>query len=481
MQVAESSNPYLSGIFAPVSEERVLPNLAVHGHIPEDLRGSFLRNGPNPRHTPAGKYHWFDGDAMIHAMQFEDGRATYRSRYVRTQDFLLEEQAGRALWKGIREPFDPGSPHPNKNTANTDLVLHAGRLLALWWQGADAYEVSLPELATKGVCNFGGTFSGSMSAHPKVDPRTGEMLFIDFNVFQEPYLRYGVADADGRVRHFVPIEAGEPKFYHDIGITENYTILLDLPLVWHTARMKQGRRMAYFNPALPARFGIIPRRGAPSDVRWFDDDACYVLHVINAHEEGDEIVLLAGRMEDPIPGRRYDAGRGPLLHFLQVQPFLYEWRLNLVTGAVKRRQLDDRATEFPRMNDDFLGVKSRYSYSPLIAPERDVLFEGFVRYDLKHDTSEVRRYGKNCYGGEVVFMPRSVGAPGFKGERTAGHARENDGWLGTFVHNREDLTTEFWILDATEPLAEPVARIPIPGHVPAGFHGTWAPSFESVA
>ena len=452
------------------TQERVLPNLTVHGRLPEELQGFFLRNGPNPRHVPPGRYHWFDGDAMIHAMEFEHGRATYRNRYVRTRDFAAEEAAGHALWKGIREPFEPASPSPNKNTANTDLAVHAGRLLALWWQGADAYEVGLPELDTRGVCDFGGTFSGTMSAHPKVDPRTGEMMFMDFNVFAEPFLRYGVADSDGRVTHFTPIEVDVPKFYHDIGITENYTILPDLPLVWHTARMKQGKRLAYFDPKRPARFGIIPRRGTNADIRWFEDDSCYILHIVNAHEEGDEVVLVAGRMEDPIPGRRCDPSRGPLLHFLQVQPFLYEWRFNLATGQTKRRQLDDRPMEFPRMNDDFLGVRSRYCYGPLIAPERDVLFDGFIRYDLERGTSEVRRYGENLYGGEVVFLPGSRKGPG------QGPGLEDEGWLGTFVHNRRELTTEFWVLDAGAPTEEPVARIPIPGHVPAGFHGTWAPT-----
>lgn len=460
----EQANPYLRGIFSPVPQERVFEDLEVIGEIPRDLRGFFLRNGPNPRFQPKGRYHWFDGDAMVHALQFQDGKATYRNRYIRTKDFQTEEQAGQALWTGIREPFDPLSPSPDKNTANTDLAFHAGRLLAFWWQGADAYELSLPDLETRGVCDFNGSFGAKISAHPKVDERTGEMMFMDFNVFREPYLNYGVADSKGTVTHFTPIEVGSPKFYHDIGITSNYTILLDLPLVWHTGRMKIGKRLGYFNPALPARFGIVPRYGSNADVRWFEDDACYILHVINAYEEGDEIVMLAGRMENPIPGRRYDQSRGPLLHFLQVQPYLFEWRFNLRTGQTKRRQLDDRPTEFPRMNDAFLGTTSRYSYSPLVAPEREVIFEGFIKYDLQKQTSEVRRYPENCCGGEVVYLPRSSGSE-----------REDDGWIGTFVHNRQDLSSEFWILPATEPLAEPVARIPIPGFVPAGFHATWAP------
>ncbi len=470
----ESANPYRTGLFAPVASERTLLDLPIHGELPRDLAGAFLRNGPNPRFAPLGKYHWFDGDAMIHGMFFEDGRATYRNRYVQTKDFLEEERAGKSLWRGIREPFDPASESPNKNTANTDLVFHAGRLLAMYWQGAEAYEVSLPELQTRGVCDFEGTFRGRMSAHPKVDPRTGELVFMDYNVFAEPYLSYGVADAHGCVRHFEPISVEGPRFFHDLAITENYSILLDLPLVWHMGRMSAGRRLAYFDANRPARFGVLPRYGKDADVRWFEDDACYILHVINAYEDGEEIVLLAGRMEDPIPGRRYDPTRGPLLHFLQVQPFLYEWRFHMRTGAVVRRQLDDRPFEFPRMNDAFLGSASRFAYCPLLAPEREVLFEGFSCYDARTGQSTARTYGPDLVGGEVVFLPKSGAGDGAVAEEG-----ERDGYLGTFVHDRRNATAEFWVLDAQAPDREPLARIEIPGGVPLGFHATFAPLSEA--
>lgn len=470
----DENNPYLNGVFAPVSEERVLADLPVQGELPRDLNGFFLRNGPNPRFSPAGRYHWFDGDAMLHAVHFEEGRATYRNRYIRTADFESESQAGQAVWKGIREPFDPQSSSPNKNTANTDLAYHAGRLLAMFWQGADPYEISLPDLATQGVCDFAGSFSGgTMTAHPKVDAQTGEMMFMDYNVFAEPWLSYGVVGADGRLKQHSAIEIPGPRFFHDLAITENYTILLDLPLIWHQERMKKGKRLAYFDPNTPARFGILPRHGSNADIRWFEDDACYILHVINAFEQaspdGDEIVMYAGRMENPIPGRRYDPTRGPLLHFLQVQPFLNEWRFNLKTGAVRRRQLDDRAMEFPRMNDERLGASARFSYAPLLAPEREVIFEGFIKYDAAGGEPQLVRYGENLCGGEVVFLPRD-GA-----DYRSGATAEDDGWLGTFVHDRRDETTEFWVLSAAEPAAGPIARVPVPGRVPAGFHATWAP------
>ncbi len=470
-----AANPYLTGPFAPVAEETELANLAVEGEIPPGLRGLFLRNGPNPRFEPAGKHHWFDGDAMVHAMQFADGKVTYRNRYIRTAEFQEEAAVGRALYKGILEPFDTASEHPDKFTANTDLTFHAGRLLSFWWQGAPVYELGLPGLETKGVRDFanGQNAAGQiaaasrMTAHPKVDPRTGEMMFIDFNVYRRPYLQYGVIGADGTLAHRAPIEIPGPRFFHDIAITEHFTILLDLPLVWHTGRMQKGQRLAYFDHTLPARFGILPRHGTNADVRWFETDPCYVLHTINAFESKnaageDEITLTACRLENPIPGRRFNPANGPILHFLQVRPFFHRWRFNLRTGAVHSEQLDDQATEFPRMNDAVLGEPSRFSYHPLIAPRSEIYFEGVIKYDTVTGSSQVHRYGPGRFGGETVYIPGAG-------------VTEDDGWIGTFVYDLNDDGAEFVLIGASDITAGPVARVRIPRRVPFGFHATWAP------
>ena len=127
---------YLEGAFAPIDRELEARDCEVIGEVPRDLAGVYVRNGSNPRYEPKGRYHWFDGDGMLHAVHFEDGRAHYRNRWVRTEAFAIEDAAGEAVWSGINERPDfrhPGGPF--KDTANTDLVFHAGRLLALWWLG----------------------------------------------------------------------------------------------------------------------------------------------------------------------------------------------------------------------------------------------------------------------------------------------------------------------------------------------------------
>ena len=149
-------SPYLSGNYAPVHTEITAADLRLDGDIPRDLDGMFVRTGSNPRFTPRGRHHWFDGDAMLHGVHFAGGRATYRNRWVRTSAFVAEEQAGQPLWTGVTERPDFTNPRgPFKDTSNTDLVYHAGRLLTLWWLGGEAYVVDVPSLETRGTETWG--------------------------------------------------------------------------------------------------------------------------------------------------------------------------------------------------------------------------------------------------------------------------------------------------------------------------------------
>lgn len=457
---------YIEGPYAPVPDETAADDLEVIGQIPRELRGSFVQNNPNPRFQPRGLYHWFDGDGMVHGVHLADGRASYRNRWIRTAGLAADEAAGEALTRGILEPFEPGDPHPDKDTANTDLIVHSGKLLALWWLGGQPMHLSNPGLETVGPEDFNGTLRCGVAAHPKVDPRTGELIFFDYSVYRRPYLRYGVADAEGRVVHQVDVDIPEPSLFHDIAITENYTVLMDLPMTWDAAKIAQGKRRVRFHRDRPARFGIVPRRGA--SVRWFEAPACYSYHTVNAWEEVNErgeacVVLLGCRIEDPIPRLPHDREPTiPRLYFLRLHPFYHRWRFNLDTGAVTEEPLDDAPTEFPRMNDERLGLKTRYSYHPRIAPQPTLMFDGCIKYDLEGAT-QAHTWGEHCVGGETVFAPRPGGTD------------EDDGWVMTYVSDRREGTSELVILDARDVSAGPVARVKVPRRVPIGFHAQWAP------
>jgi carotenoid cleavage dioxygenase len=225
-----AENPYLGGPYEPTRQEVTLTDLEVVGEIPDDLNGVYVRNGPNPQFDPRGRYHWFDGDGMVHALHLADGRASYRNRWIRTEAFELERQAEEPIWSGIIEPFSENPPDaPEKDTANTDVIFHNDHLLALWYRAGKPYALDPVTLETVGSEDFGGTLRCEVSAHAKVDERTGELFFFDYG-FTPPFMRYGVVGPDGLVRHFVPIDLPGPRLPHDMAITEKHAILMDLPL-----------------------------------------------------------------------------------------------------------------------------------------------------------------------------------------------------------------------------------------------------------
>ena len=459
-----AGNPYLAGLYAPQREERTDDVLEVIGELPPDLDGVYLRNGPNPRLDPVGRYHWFDGDGMLHAVRFRDGRASYRNRWVRTRGFAAEEGSATARFNGVMENPAANPPLglrlPLKDSANTDLVYFRDRVLALWYLAGEPYALDPTTLDTIGVDDFEGSRTCQVSAHAKVDETTGEMLFFDYGPLP-PYMRYGVVGRHGAVTHLVDIDLPGPRLPHDMAATANHSILMDLPLVADPVAAKQGRHKIMFDRDTPARFGVIPRHGAGAEIRWFEADPCYVYHSVNAWEEGDEVVLDLCRVTKPAP--RSDAV-GPLakmLSYLRLDAHLYRYRFDMGTGAVIEQQLDDDNTEFPTMDARKLGQPTRFAYTMRISDQPTLLFDGIVKYDTRTGTTDRHWFGSGRWGSEAPFAPRPGGTA------------EDDGWLVSFVHDEVEQRSEVVVLDAADLAAGPVARVLLPARVPIGFHATW--------
>ena len=456
-----SLNPYLHGMYRPVSTEQTRLGLPVIGEVPKDLYGCYVRNGPNPVQSPSVLHHWFDGDGMMHALWFEDGRVEYRNRYVRSQDFI-DDLRGDCPSAGVMLPATGARPEkPYKDTANTDVILHNGQLLGLWYISGHPVRVDPRTSTTLGEDDFGGQLPGHVSAHSKTDPRTGELIFFDYGLY-EPWMSWGVVDANNRLKHFDKVALPGPRLPHDMAFTENHVILHDLPVVF-TEQALQQKRWSIEVRDQPARFGVVPKYGKGSEVRWFETDPCYIYHVINAWEDGDEVVMQACKM---VPNPRQPNSRfGPytaMVHVLSLHAVPCEWRMNLRTGQCHHRQLDDRLSEFPSINLDYSGRASRFAYIQSIADSDTLRFDGFYKYDLLSGHCEQYRFERNMVGSEVAFAPR----PGGSGE--------DDGWLIGFCSHTSGESAEARIWQADDLAAGPIARIPLPCRVPAGFHATWA-------
>ena len=396
--------------------------------------------------------------------------------------YQKEKAEGRALWgSGLGAPeFDNPHGTGRGNTGNTALVWHDGKLMTLW-EGGDPHTVKLPGLETPGTYDYNGKLMHAFTAHPKVDEKTGEMLFFGYNMMgmdmskggKVPYLQYSVVSPDGEITMTTPIEIPHGVMMHDFAISEHYSIFMDLPLVFDMQRAMKGESPLYFDRNQPSRFGLLPRHSEGASVKWFEAPSCYVFHTLNAFEQGDEVVLDACRMEDFDMGS-LDSTTAPTAESRRLMredsaQQLHRWRFNTKTGAVSESALDDQKTDFPRVADSLVGYEARFGYTARFAgnsgmPEADAL----VKYDLLTGKNEVHFHGPNRFGGEGVFVPN----PEAKSE--------DDGWLVTYVFDENTGGSEFVVVDALNMGAAPVARVPLPQRVPYGFHGAWI-SEERIA
>ena len=459
-----STSPYLQGVFAPVFDELDAADLPVHGHLPESLQGSYLRNGPNPQFAPLGSYHLFDGDGMIHSLEIQDGRARYRNRWVESKGLLAERARGHALFGGLSEFRMPDADVVAeagllKNTSNTHLIRNGGRLLSLM-EASRPIEIT-DELVTVGEWDFSGALQGSMTAHPKVDPVTGEMVFFGYSPMP-PYLRLHIADAEGTLIRSHVIDIPRPVMMHDFAVTATKVIFFDLPAVFNLEALLAGGAGITWQPECGARIGVIDRADPEAAVRWIDVDPFWVFHFLNAHddatEDGSDAVVVNGCRAD-----RLNVGFGPDAEVGGAAPSLHQWRIDLATGQVTDEPLDDRPGDFPRINDDHALSATRYGYLARSADwdAETVMFSGIVKHDLVNGTSTELNYGPGVASGEAAFAPDP--------ERNS----EDGGWLLNFVHDQRDDVSRFVVHDA-ETLQE-VAHVDLPRRVPAGFHGSWFP------
>lgn len=453
-------NPFLQGNFAPWRMEGDAVDLEVVGEIPRDLRGTYYRNGPNAAYEPAGRYHWFDGDGMIHAIRFDDGRASYRNRYVRSEGLAEERAAGRALFPGLLSLSMSEAPR-FKNTANTNVVFHAGKLLALV-ESSPPTRLDPRSLDTLGVYDFDGKLFGPMTAHPKLDPVTGEMLFFGYSGFP-PYLQVHVASADGALVRSEVVDVAWPSMMHDFAITREHVIFLLCPVVLDFEAALAGKGLFSWQPERGTRIGVMPRSGAAADVRWFDVDPCFVFHPLNAYEDGASIVLDVARYEQLL-FMAPSAAREPDWRGKNVAR-LHRWRIDLARGAVSSTPLDDGDGEFPRVDERRLGSRHRFGYMAVTGPEGNPTllpeFTAIRKYDLERGGAQTRAFGPGNGAGEPLFLPRRPDAD------------EDDGYVLTLVYDRARNASEALLLDARDIAAEPIARVRLPHRVPYGFHGNW--------
>ena len=449
---------------APIPMECDAPFLKIVGELPRELNGTLYRNGPNPQFDSPGA-HWFVGDGMLHAFHLENGRASYRNRWVRTPKWLAEHDAGRALFGGFgrRLPDTPASVTQDGGVANTNIIFHAGRLLAL----EEAHlptEIEPGTLKTRGYSNYGGAISGPFTAHPKIDPVTGEMVFFGYNAAGPltPALSFGSINASGAVTRFERFEAPYASMVHDFIVTEHHMLFPVLPITGSMARAMAGQPPYAWEPDKGAYVGVMKRHGSAGDIVWFRAESCYVFHVMNAWEDGSRIVADVMQFEEaplfPHPdGRPTDPDKS--------RARLCRWTFDLAgnTDRFTQTYLDDLTGEFPRIDERRAGIASRHGWYACANPDLPMFgaLSGIVHVD-----GTGARLGKYVLpAGDTISEPVFVS----RGDDAA----EGDGWLLAAVWRAAENRSDLAVFNATDVETGPVALVQLGHRVPDGFHGNW--------
>jgi carotenoid cleavage dioxygenase-like enzyme len=436
--------------YGPVSEERDETALEVVGSIPPELDGLYVRNGSNPKHGDPG--HWFLGNGMAHGVRLSGGNALwYRNRWLRTP--LLDRVPGA-------DAGPAGFPKLEDTAANVSFVLHAGRLLASGEVGYP-YELDKATLDTIGVYRFADKLDTSMTAHPKIDPVTGEMLMFAY-WFEPPFVTFHQVDASGALIRSEPITLkGGSVMMHDFQVTETKVVFMDLPIVFDLAAAIGGSSFPFkWDGTNGARIGVMPRSGGSADVKWIDVDPCFIFHTLNAYDDEDgNVVLEACRMPE-----LWVAGPDGFDAF----PQLHRYTIDPVLGTAKLERLDDRLIEFPQLDRRKSGRKNRYGYGLWLADpkgeQHPVGVNGILKFDRQLDTTSFHATHPAVQVDEAIFVPASAAAG------------EDEGWLLTYGYDRRTGQSSLLILDAQNITASPVAEVVLPVRVPFGFHGVWVPS-----
>ncbi|WP_260582629.1 carotenoid oxygenase family protein [Sphingopyxis sp. PET50] len=444
------AHPFLTGIHKPMTEEVTLEQLRVDGEIPAALTGRYLRNGPNPAAAPdPASYHWFTGAGMVHGIRIEGSKADwYRNRWVR----------GSEACEALGEDLPPGPRHESSDAPNTNVVGLAGRTFAIVEAGGKPVELGY-ELNTIAHNPFDGTLVGGYTAHPHHDPRTDEMHAITYRGDELNKVWHVVLDKQAQVTRELAIPVSDGPSIHDCAITENYVLVLDLPVTFSMKMLLSGYRFPYaWNDAHPARVGLLPKTGGADDIIWVPVEPCYVFHPANAFETEDGKVIV-----DVVAHETMFASskRGPDTEKSRME----RWTIDPAARTTVRTVIHDHAQEFPRYDERRTTRPYRYVYSVALpdgaSAEWAMAETKLFRHDLDAGTTIAHDFGPGRHPGEFVFVPRSeTGA-------------EDDGWLIGLVVDMNDETTDLVILNADDFTGKPQAVVHLPHRVPPGFHGNW--------
>ncbi|MQT15101.1 carotenoid oxygenase family protein [Segnochrobactrum spirostomi] len=480
--VFPSSPEFTGPAYTPARFEGDVYDLVVEGEVPTAIKGTYYQVAPDPQYPPMlGQDIFFNGDGCIHAFTFADGHVDFKRRYVLTERLKAQREARRSLHGVYRNTYtnDPLVSGLSNSTANTNVIVHHGKLLALK-EDSHPYALDPTTMETLGTYDFGGQLtSATFTAHPKIDPVTGDMLCFAYEAKGDatPDIVYYEIDKSGRKTKEVWIRGPYAAMIHDFAVTEHYVVFPLMPLTVDLDRIRKGGRHFEWQPGLDQTFGVLPRDGDAKDVRWFTAPNGFQGHTLNAFDDGHgrvyvDMPVASGNVFPFFPQAD---GYVPPPETIMSRLTRWTFDMNKAGNSLEASSLTDFICEFPRSDDRYMGRPYRHGFVAGLDPRRPYDFETlgppswafmnfFAHVDLT--TGKVKSWFADDKTSvqEPAFIPKSAGAA------------EGEGYLVALVNRLAERATDLLVFDAQHLDDGPIATVKLPVRLRMSLHGNWVPA-----
>jgi carotenoid cleavage dioxygenase-like enzyme len=471
--LGEDLAPFIERAFSLDAVEHAGAPLAIDGVVPEYLRGTGYFNGPAKFARAGVRYrHWLDGDGMVCAVTFGHDGARLTNRFVRSEKFVREQEAGRPIFRTFGTAF-PGDALKRgvglESPVNVSAYPFGGALLAFGEQGLP-WALDPGTLETRGLYTFSGQINEltPFSAHPKIDYQTGELFNfgVSFSA-SAPLLNLFRFGGDGRLRYRKRLPLPYPASTHDFAISERHVVVYVSPLVLRMdALLQEGATVMdalSWKPELGSRL-VVAARDTGDEVARLDVGTQYCLHMVNAFERDRLLIVDVVEYEKPlypeyqvIPNLFSDTFRG--------RPVRLTIDLD-ARAVVARTELEyANSPDFPSHDPALSGHPYDHFWMLGISragrPGRK-FFDEIVRVDWTTSTVEISQAPPfHYFGGEPLFVPD--------------RARAGAGAVICQMFDAGTSSSSFVIFDAFRLAAGPVATLRVPSPLPLQFHSSFLP------
>lgn len=456
--------------------EQDIQDCEVEGKIPSDLVGNFYRVGPDAQYPLHPRNIPFDGEGHVSLFTFEDGRVSYKSRFVRNQRYKAQAAAHRILFPMYRNPNmdDPSVKTVSRGTANTHIIHHNGLLLAL---KEDSPPVAM-NLHTLDTVDDYYTFNGQLesktfTAHPKIDSETGNMIAFGYEA-------KGFGTDDVNVFEFTPggkrvwsawIKVPYIGLLHDFAVTQKHIVFYVMPLAIDLEQMKNGGIHWSWDGTKPTYFGILRRGGDGKDVRWFKGPERSATHVMGTFEDGNRVYVdVEMSLFNPFPFMPFRDGQtwNPVKGSSRITRLSVDTSKKNVKGYEMETMYPNHLGALPRQDDRYNTVPYRFGFLPCPDPDPGDKTKRpsqcYARFDHQTRKAQLYRAGEGTFLAEACFAPRGK------------NAGEGSGYLmGVATHSLQGGRSDLVILDAEHLDDGPVATVRLPTRIVGQIHGWWVP------